>query len=492
MALKRRYLSYQWQLFIPLVLALWGSIGAMTAWQYHTEKKARFDRIISQLDLVNNRIIAAYNTGINPNDFVDFVMRYYRENPLYDRLRVTVYRDGEMVRTWGEPIPSSEAQNSSENGTTDLTSGLLERNDGSGRKDLFRFLKPETDNLLVLTALPFDSDVVNELQPSRNMLWTMMIIAAIVTIFTYISTRYFGRNIRNLRSVAESAAKDPTFLPPLEYPHDELGEITRQIVYLYNERSAALEKQKREHIVAMHAIEEKARSKRQLTSNINHELRTPIGVIKGYLDTILDNPDMSEEARTRFLSKAREHVDRLVNLIADVSAISRLQEGSDLISTEEVNYHDVVYTAANDLEDGGVLGDMKFSFDIPLDCTVNGNYNLLAGMVTNLCKNSVAYSKGTLCELICTGHDDDFYYFDFHDNGVGVPEEHLSHLFENFYRVETGRMRSKSGGTGLGLPIVQNTVLAHGGTIKVENGETGGLSFKFTLRKFNPSDKRII
>ncbi len=192
---------------------------------------------------------------------------------------------------------------------------------------------------------------------------------------------------------------------------------------------------------------------------------------------------MDEASRTHFLRKAQEHVDRLVNLIADVSAITRLEEGGELISTEELDYHDVAYTISSDLEESGALGKMSFNFDIPLDCKINGNYNLLSGMIINLCKNAAAYSKGDLCELILTGEDEKYYHFEFRDNGVGVGEEHLPHLFERFYRIDSGRSR-KAGGTGLGLPIVQNTVIAHGGTITVENGELGGLAFKFSLPKY--------
>ena len=191
---------------------------------------------------------------------------------------------------------------------------------------------------------------------------------------------------------------------------------------------------------------------------------------------------MDDASRNHFLRKAQEHVERLVNLIADVSAITRLEEGGDLISTEELNYHDLAYTISSDLEESGTFGNFTFNFDIPLDCRIVGNYNLLSGMIINLCKNAASYSKGTHCELVMTGEDDKFYYFDFRDDGIGVGEEHLPHLFERFYRIDSGRSR-KAGGTGLGLPIVQNTILAHGGTIMVENGELGGLSFKFSLRK---------
>lgn len=448
--------------------------------QYANEREYRKDTVDSQLDIVTKRIVATYETDIDPTQFVDFICRYYIENPLYDRLRVSVYKDGMLTRSWGEPI------------SLDDSDFIKEENDDSFRSpgdflsDHYFYYKAEhsADNrVVVYTALPVDSDIMAFTLPSRNALLVLILLGVVMTILAYISTRYFGRNISILRTIAENAANDTNFLPAMDYPHDELGDISRQITTMYNQRTKAMERQKQEHKVAMHAIEEKARNKRQLTNNINHELRTPIGVIKGYIDTIIDNPTMDEASRMHFITKAKEHVERLVNLIADVSAITRLEEGSDMISTEDINFHDLVFTVVSDLEESKILGQMSFNFDIPLECHVNGNFNLLRGMIINLAKNAASYSKGDMCEVILTNEDDDFYHFEFRDNGTGVGEQHLPHLFDRFYRIDSGRAR-KTGGTGLGLPIVQNTVLAHGGTIEVRNGELGGLAFNFTLPKF--------
>ncbi len=483
----RRKISYQWQLFIPLVATLWIIIFGMAFWQFHNESKYREAQLREQLSLINARIIAAYKTDDDPIKFVDFVCKYYRDNPLYDLLRVSVYQDGELQRAWSEPIGLSDSEIEQEQGFT-RTPEIDRTPDDARAGDKYFYYNVSTSedgHIKVYTALPIDNDILSAALPSSNIFWVFLALALAMTVLSYISTRYFGRNITILRTIAERAATDPTFIPAMDYPHDELGDISRQIIHMYNERSHAIERLNREHAVALHAIEEKARAKRQLTNNINHELRTPIGVIKGYLDTILENPDMDEGSRTHFLRKASEHVDRLVNLIADVSAITRLEEGGELISTEELNYHDIAYTIASDMEESGSLGHMVFRQDIALDCCVMGNFNLLSGMIINLCKNSASYSKGSMCELIQTGEDEKFYYFEFRDNGTGVADEHLPHLFERFYRIDSGRSR-KSGGTGLGLPIVQNTVLAHGGKIEVANGELGGLAFRFSLPKFRP------
>lgn len=482
MASRRRF-SYQWQLFIPLIIVLWAVIFGMAFWQFYNEREFRKEQIVRQLDLVNARVIDLYEKKYDWEPFLNFVTRYYRDLPVYDVLRMTVYDDrGHMLKCYGEPIDINLGET--------MKQGITKRTDGDGDSQFvpedkyFYFMQQQSSDgkIRVFTLLPFGQDLLPS-APSTRFILILIGIALVTTVFAYFSTRYFGRNITILRSVAERAAKDPSFIPAMDYPPDELGDISRQIIHLYNTRIEAMQQQKREHDIAMHAIEEKARAKRQLTNNINHELRTPIGVIKGYLDTIVENPDMDEGSRTHFMRKAQEHVNRLVNLISDVSAITRLEEGGELIATEEVDYHDLIYTVSSDLEEAGALGDMRFHFDLPLDCKVNGNYNLLSGMIINLAKNAVAYSKGTVCEVVCVAEDEKSYTFEFRDNGRGVGEEHIPHLFERFYRIDSGRSR-RAGGTGLGLPIVQKTIMAHGGEIEVMNRPTGGLSFRYTLIKY--------
>ena len=117
--------------------------------------------------------------------------------------------------------------------------------------------------------------------------------------------------------------------------------------------------------------------------------------------------------------------------------------------------------------------------------SIDGNETLLRSIFTNLMENAAAYSGGRDCTIRFEGHnhddEEDYYHFTVEDNGIGVEEEHLSHLFERFYRIDKGRSR-KMGGTGLGLSIVKNAVVWHGGEIEVHNRPQGGLQFRFTLR----------
>ncbi len=490
MVLKRR-ISYQWQLFIPLITTMWLLIFGMAFWQSYYEREYRKATLESQLRLINERIISYYENEKDPYEYFHFLSKYYLDNPLYDKIRISIYRNDSLIYKVNEVIALTDEERSAGKGIiNDLHRAAHDKfqTEDSATLDLRNnnfFYQSELSSdgkLRSSTVLPFDADIINASLPQRSIWGIVIALGVILTVLAYFSTRHFGRNIQILKSFAERAATDPNFIPTVEYPHDELGDISRQIIYMYNERSKAVLKLKREHNVTMHALEEKSRLKRQLTNNINHELKTPIGVIKGYLDTIITNPDMDPASRDHFIRKALEHTNRLTNLMNDVSAITRLDEGGAMINTEEMDYHDLVYTVMSDIADSDILGDMEFNYNVPTDCMIEGNASLLSGMLMNLAKNAAAYSKGTECGVRYDGEDDKFYHFTFYDNGRGVGEEHIPHLFERFYRVDSGRSR-KTGGTGLGLPIVQNTILAHGGTITVRNRPTGGLEFVFTLPK---------
>ena len=486
---SKRRISYQWRLFVPMVLTLWLVTVGMALWQIVNERTYRREFVSAQLQLINKRIIAqvTHDQTADMASFLDFIDDYYVENPIFDSIRITIFnKDWDVIDAVGAPVVLDQHERNN------LQTEMFEHpaRVASLGKTKFYYCGAQTPDgrYSVISALPEDENLDRFLSGNRNEVWVIAFLIVIaVTVIAYYSSRYLSRNIDILRAFAKRSATDPDFEPGVDYPHDELGDVARQIVNLHNERQHMLERLKKEHNVAMHAIEEKALAKRQLTNNINHELKTPIGVIKGYLDTLVETPDLDEEVRTHFLRKARDHANRLVDLIADVSAITRLEEGANLITTERLNYHDIVYAFGYDINESGALGHVEFTYDIPLDLYIRGNANLLTAMLMNLAKNAANYSCGTTCTLEYMGEAGAFYRFCFYDDGVGVPQEALNHIFERFYRVDSGRAR-KAGGTGLGLAIVFNTVSALGGEVKAANHpETGGFMVTFTLPRWtNP------
>lgn len=489
---SRRRINYQWRLFIPIATVLCIAFSAIIYFQYKREASYRSHVLSAELDMIDSRILEAYRQDVNLRSFLSFIQQFF-QGSMFEGVRVSVYRDGRLYYSLGVPIPTdmNEVDIRKRNIPQNLGIEGVEGERVLGRDDdkLYFFSKVQSDDkrVTVLTAMPF-SDKVHDVLDIDKTVWLMIALALTVTLLiAYISTRALARNVVLLREFATDAAAGKKVREDYEFPRNELGDISREILNFYHERNRGLETIQRERKIAIHAIEEKAKLSRQMTNNINHEIKTPVGIIRGYLESILGDPNMDDETRTRFLERMLTNVERLTALLNDVSTMTRLENGADMIAVDCVNMHDLVYQIDYDLPANNLAGNMKFHFDIPLDCNVSGNYSLLQGMICGLIKNASLYSGGTEIGLNMISENDRFYMFNFYDNGNGVGEEHIAHLFERFYRVDTGRSR-KMGGTGLGLPIVKSTIVSFGGTISVRNRSKGGLEYIFSLPKWEEKD----
>ncbi|WP_455497081.1 sensor histidine kinase [Coprobacter sp.] len=229
--------------------------------------------------------------------------------------------------------------------------------------------------------------------------------------------------------------------------------------------------------------EEESRLKRQLTQNIAHELKTPVSSIQGYMETIIENPALPKEKRELFLGRCYAQTKCLADLLHDISILNRIDESNDLFDCESISINIIIGEVVADTTSLMENKKMKFDLSLPENMILNGNHSLLYSIFRNLIDNAIAYAgEGTSVSIHCYLQDDNYYYFSFADNGIGVSEDHLNRLFERFYRVDKGRSR-KLGGTGLGLAIVKNAVLFHKGEILAKNRVNGGLEFLFTLKK---------
>ncbi len=230
-------------------------------------------------------------------------------------------------------------------------------------------------------------------------------------------------------------------------------------------------------------LERRRLMKQQLTSNIAHELKTPLASIKGYLETILDNWPIPEEKHKYFLEKAFSQSERLTDLINDVSLLNNIEDAGELFQFKPTDIKKVV----NDVyENFSIRMEQKlivFSENVNEGTIVNGNESLLFSIFQNLVENSIKYGGEKIKIAIDNYHEDGkYYYFSFSDTGPGIPEEHLPRIFERFYRIDHGRTR-ESGGTGLGLAIIKNAVQLHKGEISVKNRPKGGIEFLFSISK---------
>ena len=330
------------------------------------------------------------------------------------------------------------------------------------------------DSIIIRSALPYTSDLAKSLQADQHYIWFAVGAILLLTVILYRFTQRLGDNITRLRTFASRADHGESLDTEdlVGFPADELGEIAERIIKIYKR----LQTTRREQDIL----------KRQLTQNIAHELKTPVASIQGYLETILENPNINDTMREQFLRRSYAQSQRLTSLLQDISTLNRMDDAPEMMGKEEVNISEIVANIERETALQLQQKQMTFENRLPDGIVVKGNPSLLYSVFRNLTDNAIAYA-GTATTITVGAEprdteDDDEpqWHFTFRDNGVGVPAEHLPRLFERFYRVDKGRSR-KMGGTGLGLAIVKNAVLLHGGTISVHNAEGGGLLFDFTL-----------
>ena len=231
--------------------------------------------------------------------------------------------------------------------------------------------------------------------------------------------------------------------------------------------------------------EEKNRLKRQLTNNINHELKTPVASIQVCLETLLSGINLSNEKRQELIERCYANNERLRRLLSDVSLITRMEDGSQLISKEPVIINDILNEIAQELEVMPEEERLTLHLKFDEQVVIEGNLSLIGSIFRNLTENAVAYSEGKNIYISLLENNERSCSIRFEDDGKGVEQKQLPHLFERFYRVDKGRSRQK-GGTGLGLSIVKHAVQFHGGAITVTNRPKGGLRFEFSILKKCP------
>lgn len=475
-------------MLVPIVVMLWCIIAFLMWQQYDHESKYRREMIESHLNVMSSSVLKAHQQGYDNAEMEEFLksLALFFEDSRYEGVRMTLYTDKEWNNNeapelfLGKLIDRATINNAMRK--LPIGADFVWLDDDT----YFGYTKATdmSDPLRIFIMLDLNRTLIKSLHVANAGFWMVLLVLLLITTgVTYFLVARIASAIRLLRDFALRASSGEGQIDISQFPHNELGDISREIVKLYRERGDSLSKSRREHDVAVHAIEEKARIKRQLTNNINHEIKTPVGVIKGYLDTVISSPEMDEATRSYFLKRASDNVDRLCNLLNDVSTMTRLEDGSGNIPMRAVDFHDLVYNVQNDFESSQLNQSMTFEYEIPLDCEVLGNEGLLSGAITNLAKNAVLHSQGTEMGIRLIAESEQFYTFAFWDNGRGVDPANLPHLFDRFFRVDSGRSR-KTGGTGLGLPIVKNTIEAMGGVLSAHNRSNGGLEFVFTLKKY--------
>ena len=226
--------------------------------------------------------------------------------------------------------------------------------------------------------------------------------------------------------------------------------------------------------------------RKEFMGNVAHELKTPIFTIQGYIENLIDGAITDENVRDKFLNRAKISVERLIYIIKDLDMITKFESGTLNLELDAFDINELVQDVYEQLEIQAQKKEIKLIFNknYPESIFVNGDKDKIEQVVTNLVINSIKYGtdKGTT-EVSFESLTNDKLIVRITDNGDGILKEHLSRLFERFYRVDQSGSR-KEGGSGLGLSIVKHIIDAHNENIYIESELGIGSEFSFTLSKY--------
>jgi two-component system phosphate regulon sensor histidine kinase PhoR len=227
--------------------------------------------------------------------------------------------------------------------------------------------------------------------------------------------------------------------------------------------------------------------RQDFVANVSHELRTPLTTIKGYAETLLDGA-LKEDQAFQFVQVIKRHTDRLTKIVEDLLMLSRIETKEFQLKLEVVSARDFIDDVVDFVKEPAEKKKISVSQnEIPSSLAVRADRSYLEQILINLLDNAIKYTpEGGRVVVSAAEKDSKDIQFSVEDNGIGIPKEDLSRIFERFYRVDKGRSK-ELGGTGLGLSIVKHLVQAHGGRVWVESQPGKGSIFYFTLPKRSES-----
>ncbi len=455
--------SFHSRVLLLVLTMSWLLVGTFMVFQYRREKAFKEQLLDCELQMHNRRILDDISRGVSIDSIIGHI-----GSPL-DNLRISLIDNAGNVifdNNDSTPFPSGD-HNSRPEVIEARKSGIghsVSRYSVSDNCSYFYSAMRGDDGIVIRSAAPYTHSLQEVLKADSSILWIMIAFAIVLSLASYVASHKISLSIRRLNLFAEKAEKGERIYNDEAFPHDELGSIASHIVRLYIQRDE-------QHREALRQEKDKIRLKKQLTNNINHELKTPVASILVCLELLRDHPEMlSEEKKRELNDRIFANAQRLNSLLKDVAAITRMDEGEEMIEKAPVDLAELVNDVVTEER---LRTSMNITVDMP-QLKISGNRQLLESIFRNLIDNAISYSGGS--EIVIKADSEG--NFTVSDNGCGVPDEHLPHIFERFYRIDKGRSRA-AGGTGLGLSIVRNAVGIHGSDISVTNN--GGLQFRFRL-----------
>ncbi len=224
--------------------------------------------------------------------------------------------------------------------------------------------------------------------------------------------------------------------------------------------------------------------RRNYIGNVSHELKTPIFNVQGFIHTLLDGALYDNEINKDYLLKAAKNIKRLETIVEDLDSISKLESGELILDIQTLDIKKLTEEVFEELELQALGKNIQMGFkeDARNTFFVIGDKESIRQVLLNLIMNSIKYGKIGGKTRLGFYDLENKILVEVSDDGIGIEEEHLKHLFDRFYRVDKSRSRNV-GGSGLGLSIVKHILEAHGQSVTVRSKTQIGTTFGFTLDK---------
>lgn len=324
--------------------------------------------------------------------------------------------------------------------------------------------------MFIIQFFNFESNWVNYLFLFiGSLIFSYIIILLVVQKFIFRKIKLIYKNIRDFRVGKIKKGIEPEI--------DVDSNVFENVEFEVKEWTA----QKQKEIEELRLLEN---YRREYIGNVAHELRTPVFNIQGYVHTLLDGGLQDENINEVYLNKAALNVERLITVIEDLDVISKLESGKMILEMQNFDIRQLVEEVFMELEMKAINKDVNLNFKEGAGSgyIVTADRESIRTVFNNLISNSIKYGKPGGKTNVGFYDMEGYLLVEVSDNGIGIEQKHLRHLFDRFYRVDKSRSR-KEGGSGLGLSIVKHVLEAHNEPINVRSTPGVGTTFGFTMRK---------
>jgi two-component system phosphate regulon sensor histidine kinase PhoR len=298
--------------------------------------------------------------------------------------------------------------------------------------------------------------------PSFAFVFCLIIVYVTINEFIFRKIKFIYRLIEDLRA-------------------DKSEKERQNILDAVQEKVMEFSLQKSKEIAQLKRLEQ---YRKEFLGNVSHELKTPIFNIQGYLETLLDGGLDDPKVSKDFINRASRNAERLSEIVSDLLLISQYESGDLKLDLDSYDIRDQVEDIFESFAMQAKVKNIELRFrdKYPKPIIVTADKSRIGQVFYNLISNAIKYCNDNCFVSVAFIDNGDAITVEMVDDGPGIAQEHLSRLFERFYRVDKARSREQ-GGTGLGLAIVKHIIEAHKQSITVQSSVGIGTTFAFTLRK---------